>query len=163
MGGRRHRVLTIVATLALSAFAAPRAVAQGGKHASAASASPSSASAASVRIVKPKARTVSGGGCRILGEHSLSGSWGPSELPTLAFVIGPASAMADQMHASKAAFTGPGKYKDVIVAVYLGKTALEDSYMGLGTITVNPDRRTGSFALNDGSASGTWDCGVAVH
>ncbi len=26
---------------------------------------------------------------------------------------------------------------------------------------VNPDGRSGSFALNDGTASGTWDCGTS--
>jgi len=46
-------------------------------------------------------------------------------------------------------------------SVYLGKTALEDSYMGLGTVIVNADGRTGAFALNDGSASGRFDCGTA--
>jgi len=67
------------------------------------------------------------------------------------------------MHASKAAYTGPGKYRNVIVMVYLGKTALEDTYGGLGTVTVNADSRTGSFVLNDGSAAGTWDCGQSAR
>jgi hypothetical protein len=65
------------------------------------------------------------------------------------------------MLASKEPFTGPGRYKDEIIAVYLGKTALDDSYAGLGTVVVNPDGRSGSFALNDGKSSGTWDCGTS--
>jgi hypothetical protein len=113
----------------------------------------------SVTIEKPKARTVASGGCRVLSDGTFSGTWGPSALPTLAFTIGPGSTMADQMHANKAKYTGPGRYPNEIVAVYLGKTALEDSYMGLGTIVIAADGHSGTFALNDGSASGHFDCG----
>lgn len=67
--------------------------------------------------------------------------------------------MADMMHANKGKYTGPGKYPNVVIAVYLGKTALEDTYAGLGTVTLNADGQTGSFALNTGSASGHFDCG----
>jgi hypothetical protein len=114
----------------------------------------------SVTIEKPKPRTVTGGSCRILSDGTLSGNWGPSTMPTLAFTIGPGATMADQMHANKAKFTGPGKYANEIVAVYLGKTALEDSYGGLGTIVIAADGRTGTFALNSGMASGHFDCGA---
>jgi hypothetical protein len=110
-------------------------------------------------IVKPKSRTVSGGICRLRDDGTLGGTWGPSALPVLAFTIGPGSAMADQMHANKAKYTGPGRYVDVIIAVYLGATATADSYGGLGTVVVNPDGRSGTFTLNDGTASGTWSCG----
>jgi hypothetical protein len=113
-----------------------------------------------VTIDKPRSRTVTGGVCRILSDGTFSGNWGPSSLPTLAFTIGPGSTMADQMHANKAKFTGPGKYPNEILAVYLGKTALEDSYMGLGTIIINADDHTGTFTLNDGSAAGHFDCGL---
>ena len=68
--------------------------------------------------------------------------------------------MADALHANKANFTGPGTYKNEIIAVYLGKTALEDSYMGLGTVVMNVDKHSGTFVMNDKSASGRFDCGV---
>lgn len=93
---------------------------------------------------------------------TFSAHWGPDSLPPLAFVIGPGSAMADAMHASKAPFKGAGAYRDVIITLYLGKTALEDSYGGLGTVTVNADRRSGRFALNDGKARGSWSCPAVV-
>jgi hypothetical protein len=115
---------------------------------------------ASAKITRPKSRTASNGRCLNDGKGTLGGVFGPSALPPLAFTIGPGSAMADQMHASKAPFTGPGRYRNVIVMVYLGKTALDDTYGGLGTVTVNADGRTGSFVLNDGTAAGTWDCGT---
>jgi hypothetical protein len=117
------------------------------------------ASEPTVTIEKPKSRTATGGACRIVSNGTLSGVWGPSSLPTLAFTIGPASAMADMMHANKGKYTGPGKYPNVIIAVYLGKTALEDTYAGLGTVTLNADGHTGSFALNNSSSSGHFDCG----
>jgi hypothetical protein len=112
-------------------------------------------------IEKPKSRTVSGGFCRILSNRTFSGNFGPSSsLPTLALTIGPGSTMADALHANKANFTGPGTYKNEIIAVYLGKTALEDSYMGLGTVVINADKHSGTFTLNDKSASGHFDCGT---
>ncbi len=117
------------------------------------------ASDPTVTIEKPKARTTTGGTCRIVSDGTLSGVWGPSSLPTLAFTIGPGSAMADAMHANKGRYSGPGKYPNVIIAVYLGKTALDDTYAGLGTVVLNADGHTGSFALNNGSASGHFDCG----
>jgi hypothetical protein len=113
-----------------------------------------------VTIEKPKPLTVTGGLCRILSNDTFSGNWGPSPLPTLALTIGPGSAMADAMHANKATFTGPGRYENEIIAVYLGKTALEDSYGGLGTVTIAADGHTGTFTLNDGKAAGRFDCGA---
>src|SRR5215471_4380859 len=110
-------------------------------------------------IEKPRPRTVTTGSCRILNDGTFSGSWGPADLPTLAFTIGPGAAMADQMHANKAKFAGPGKYQNEILAIYLGKTALEDSYGGLGTIVVNADGHSGTFTTNDSKASGRFDCG----
>lgn len=112
-------------------------------------------------IEKPKSRTVTGGYCRVLSNETFSGSFGPDRsLPTLALTIGPASTMTDQLHANKAKFTGPGTYKNEIIAVYLGKTALENSYLGLGTVIVNADKRSGTFSLNDKSAAGHFDCGA---
>ena len=116
---------------------------------------------ATVTIEKPKPRSVTGGGCRILSDGTFSGTWGPAALPTLAFTIGPGATMADQMHANKAKFTGPGRYANEIIAVYLGKTALEDSYMGLGTVFISANGHSGTFLLNDGKASGRFDCGAA--
>lgn len=98
----------------------------------------------------------------MLSDNStFSGTWGPSALPTLALTIGPGSAMADAMHANKAKYVGPGRYTNEIIAVYLGKTALEDSYGGLGTVVIGPDGHSGTFELNDHKASGHFDCGAA--
>ncbi len=93
-------------------------------------------------------------------DGTFGGVFGPDALPPLAFTIGPGSVMADQMHASKTPYTGPGRYANVIVMLYLGKTATQDLYGGLGTITVAADEKSGTFTLNDGTGSGHWDCGV---
>src|SRR5258708_23939054 len=113
-------------------------------------------------IQKPKAQTVTGGICRITDDGSTLGvNIGPSStLPTLALTVGPRAGMADEMHANKAKFAGPGKYTNELMALYLGKTALEDSYLGLGTVTIAADGKSGAFALNDGKAAGTFDCGA---
>lgn len=145
-----RRLVSVAGAIALGLVAIPDARAQ-------------ATAPASAKIVKPRTRIVNGGRCLNDRHGTLGGVFGPSALPPLAFTIGPRSAMADQMHASKAPYTGPGKYRNVIVMVYLGKTALEDTYGGLGTVTVNADNRTGSFVLNDGSAAGTWDCGQSVR
>ena len=113
------------------------------------------------RIQKPKPVTVTGGRCQVKADGTLGVNIGPNAaMPTLALTIGPGAFMADQLHANKAKFTGPGKYVNEIIAVYLGKTALEDSYTGLGTVTVATDNKSGTFALNDGKLAGTFDCGA---
>jgi hypothetical protein len=124
--------------------------------------SPLAGAQAKATIEKPKTLAVTGGRCLLKADGTLGVNIGPNApMPTLAFTIGPGTFMADQMHANKAKFAGPGKYANEIVAVYLGKTALEDSYMGLGTVNVAGDGKSGTFALNDGKAAGTFDCGAA--
>jgi hypothetical protein len=113
-------------------------------------------------IQKPKALTVTGGGCLMKADGTLGVNIGPNAaMPALALTIGPGAFMAEQLHANKAKFTGAGKYVNEIIALYLGKTALEDSYIGLGTVTVAADNKSGTFVLNDGKAAGTFDCGAA--
>lgn len=146
--GGRQLVLAGAAALA-TLVASPSLRAQG-----------ADASTAAVTIEKPaaKARTVTGGSCRILSSGTFMAAWGPTKLPTLSFTIGPHAAMSDEMHASKTPFTGPGRYANVIIAAYLGATALVDSYGGLGTVVFNANGRSGTFVTNDGKASGRFDC-----
>jgi hypothetical protein len=115
---------------------------------------------ASVTIERPKARTVDGGSCRILSDGTFSATFPPDALPTLGFTIGPKATMAAEMHASLAPFKGPGTYKDEILAVYLGKTVSDESYGGLGAVTINPDGHSGTFTTKDGKAAGHFDCGA---
>ena len=145
MGG--HAAAVLFASLLGTCVVSARATAQG-------------ASAVSATVDKPKSRTVTTGFCRILSDGTFTANWGRSDLPMLAFTIGPKATMAKEMHASLAPFAGPGRYPDEIIAVYLGNTALVDSYGGLGTITINSDGHTGTFATNDGKATGHFDCGT---
>jgi hypothetical protein len=144
------RITWVIGAALVAAVGATRSSAQSGP-------------AGGAKVERPKVRSVATAHCVNFHEGSLGGVFGRTELPLLAFTIGPKSAMADQMHASKAKFSGPGTYRNVVVMVYLGKTALEESYGGLGTITVNSDWRTGSFTLNNGTSNGTWDCGTVVR
>jgi hypothetical protein len=125
-----------------------------------ASAAAQSAAKVNATIEKPKPRSATNGFCRILSDGTLTASWGRSDLPMLGFTIGPKAAMATEMHASTAPFAGPGRYPNEIIAVYLGSTALVDSYGGLGTVTFNADGHSGTFKLNDGKAAGRFDCGA---
>lgn len=113
-------------------------------------------------LQKPRPLTVTGGVCRLTADGSTLGvNIGPNaSLPTLALTVGPRAAMAEQLHANTAKFGGAGKYSNEIIAVYLGKTALVDSYLGLGTVTIGADGKSGSFVLNDSKAAGTFDCGA---
>ena len=128
----------------------------------AAAVAPLAAATPTATIQKPKPQTVTGGICRLTDDGSTLGvNIGPNAtMPALALTIGPRSAMAEALHANMAKFAGPGKYDNEIVALYLGKTALEDSYMGLGTVTIAADGKSGTFALNDGKAAGSFDCGA---
>ena len=115
-------------------------------------------------IQRPRALTASGGACRVSADGAILGvNIGPNPaMPTLALTVGP-SPMADAMRANKAKYTGPGTYTNEIVALYLGKTALDDSHIGLGTVVVNPDGKSGTFELNDHTGAGTFDCGARPH
>jgi hypothetical protein len=114
-----------------------------------------------VTIQKPRPVSATGGVCRIGADSTLGVNIGPdAAMPMLALTIGPGAFMADQLHANKTRFTGPGKYENALIAVYLGKTALEDSHIGLGTITVAADGKSGTFTMNDGKTAGSFDCGA---
>jgi hypothetical protein len=109
-------------------------------------------------IQKPKALTVTGGRCQMKADGTLDVNIGPNAaMPTRAFTIGPGAFMADQMHADKAKFTGLGKNANELIALYLAKTALQDSCMGLETVTVAHDNKSG---MNGGKGEVTFDCGA---
>ena len=113
-------------------------------------------------IQKPKAMTVTGGQCRIAADATLGVNVGPNaSMPVVALTVGPGAFMAKEMHANLAKFAGPGKYENEILALYLGKTATEDAVIGLATVVVNADGKSGTFTMNDDRASGTFDCGTA--
>jgi hypothetical protein len=107
---------------------------------------------------KPTKQVVSGGMCRSDGKGTFGATF-PStpdaKKPYLAFSIGPATFMAKESGASTAPFHGPGTYSDVLTTGNAGAL-----FSGLATITVGPDGRSGTFALKDGGASGSWDCCV---
>lgn len=110
---------------------------------------------ASAKMVKPVAMTIDSGSCESDGEGSVGANFASS----LAFNIGPKTGGASIMKMNTAPYKGPGTYTEVIVSGYPSKG---HAFVGLGTVVVNSDRRTGTFATDDGKASGTWDCGAAL-
>ena len=119
----------------------------------------------SIRYAAPEAkpaetRTVDTGFCRVLSDGTVSGVRGPSNLPTLAFTIGPGAALAKEMQANQTTTRAPGGYENEIRAIYLSKTALEGGYGGLDAVVMSPDGHSGTFITNDRKASGRFDCGA---
>ncbi len=108
---------------------------------------------ASAKLDKPVALTVATGSCESDGKGSVGANFGNA----LAFNIGPATVGMPDM--SKAPYKGPGTYRKVIVSGYPDKKTV---FAGLGTVVVNADRQTGTFATDDGKASGSWNCGAPL-
>lgn len=108
----------------------------------------------SAKLDKPIALAVTGGSCESDGKGDVGANFGNA----LAFNIGPATVGMPDM--SKAPYKGPGTYRKVIISGYPDKKTV---FVGLGTVTVNADRQTGTFATDDGQASGSWDCGAPLQ
>ena len=109
---------------------------------------------AGAKLDKPVALNVSGGACESDGKGSVGANFGNA----LTFNIGPATVGVPDMN--RAPFLGPGTYRHVMITGYPAKGTV---FAGLGTITVNGDRRSGTFATDDGAASGSWDCGAPLR
>lgn len=73
--------------------------------------------------------------------------------PSLIFALGPSPAVANQSRSP--AYSGPGQYPHIAVT---GDAPTSHHFTGLATIVVNADDQSGTFALDDGSATGTWRC-----
>lgn len=113
------------------------------------------ATKAGAKLVKPVAKTIDDGTCESDGQ----GTIGANFENAVAFNIGPQTGGASVMKMNTAPYKGPGTYTRVIISGYPEKG---HSFLGLGTVVVNADRRTGTFATDDGKASGTWDCGEVL-
>jgi len=74
----------------------------------------------------------------------------------LAFTLGPLRDSLSPGQENNKPYDGAGAYPNIGIML---KAPQGKPMVGFGTITVNPDLQSGSFAFNDGSASGTWDCG----
>ena len=93
-------------------------------------------------IQKPKPMTVTGGPCRIEDDGTLGVNVGPNAAMPGAF-------RAKKMHANLAKFAGPGKNQNELMALSLGKTALEDASMGLGAVVVNAGATLAAAAITN--------------
>jgi hypothetical protein len=122
--------------------------------------SATTAMAGGARIEKPFQQQLSGAECYSGGGGKYAGNVGfgfPSRSNRiLAFTIGPLSDRLSPGQENNRPYDGAGTYPNVGIAL---QSPNGKSVAGFGTITVNPDLQSGSFAFNDGSATGTWDCG----
>jgi len=100
------------------------------------------------KVDKPVSLNISGARC-----ESGDGEVGANFANVVSFVISPRMVSPDSR------FTGPGSYHALIV-VHPAKRVSVD---GLGTVIVNPDRKSGTFKLDDGRASGSWDCDTPLQ
>lgn len=114
---------------------------------------------AGARIDKPFKRQVDGAQC-YAGAGKYAGVVGfgfPDRASrALAFTIGPLKDALSPGQENNKPYSGPGEYKNIGIA---GKAEDGKTFVGFGTVAVNPDEQSGTFKLDNGSASGTWDCG----
>ena len=117
------------------------------------------AMAGGVHIEKPFQQQLAGAECYSGGGNS-AGNVGfgfPSRSNrVLAFTIGPLRDSLSPGQENNKPYEGAGAYPNIGIVL---KSPQGKPLAGFGTITVNPDRQSGSFSFKDGSASGTWDCG----
>lgn len=123
--------------------------------ASSSGAAEASGAVGSAKIEKPVELSVPVGGCESDGEGTIGANFNNK----LAFNIGPKTGGADMLGMSKAPYKGAGTYTKAMIT---GFVDAKNSFGGLGMIVFNADRRTGTFATDDGKASGTFDCGEAL-
>jgi hypothetical protein len=121
-----------------------------------------------VTFDRPVSGRISGAQCDASTDPNMPGVVGfgfPTRDVTtaaLAFSIGPIPGAAGAaIGADKnPPYTGPGTYSNIGMG---GKTPDGRPIAGVGTVVVNSDEQTGTFALSDNSASGTWDCGRKIQ
>jgi hypothetical protein len=111
------------------------------------------------QIAKPFQQQLTGAEC-YSGAGSSAGNVGfgfPSRSNrVLAFTIGSLRDGLSPGQEKNKAYDGAGSYPNVGIAL---KSPQGKIFAGFGTIIVNPDLQSGSFAFDDGSAAGTWNCG----
>jgi hypothetical protein len=79
---------------------------------------------------------------------------------SLAFTIGPLTDGLSPTQEKNQPYHGPGKYTHIGLS---GKSKDgKKTFFGFGTVIVNKDGRTGTFKLDGGKASGSWDCGQKI-
>jgi hypothetical protein len=150
------------------AQAAPTVVAAASAGVATAAASPASTGGpGGVTFDRPTTGRISGAQCDASTDPNQPGVVGfgfPTRDVTtaaLAFSIGPipGAAGAATGASQNPPYTGAGTYSNIGMG---GKTPDGRPIAGVGTVVVNADEQTGTWALSDNSASGTWDCGRKI-
>jgi hypothetical protein len=114
------------------------------------------------RVDKPFKRQVTGAQCYQCyggaGKYAGLVAFGFPDRSTraLAFTIGPLKDALSPGQENNKPYSGPGDYSNIGIS---GKSQDGKTFVGFGTVTVSADEQTGTFKLDNGTASGTWDCG----
>src|SRR5579884_169324 len=118
------------------------------------------------RIDKPFQAQITSAQCTYLpsARPGFAGFLFPADAPnpasaTLGFTLGP-NPDAGQDAASNPPYTGAGRYTHILLAA--SSADGKQSFSGMGTVVVNADKQSGTFATDDGSASGSFDCGRPI-
>jgi hypothetical protein len=125
-----------------------------------------SAGKGGARIDKPFQAQITGAQCvYVPSSHpGFAGFLFPPDAPnptsaTLGFTLGP-NPQVGQDAAHNPPYTGPGHYAHIILA---GSTPDgKQSFGDFGTVIINADKQTGTFVTDDGTASGSFDCGFPL-
>ncbi len=120
-------------------------------------------SQAGARIEAPFKREIAGAQC-YSGSGKYAGDVGfvfpDRSTRALAFTIGPLRDGYSPGQDRNKPYSGPGRYTNIGIS---GKAESGKTSAGFGVVTVNADEQTGTFRLNDGSASGSWNCGSKLN
>ncbi|HEU5349426.1 MAG TPA: hypothetical protein VFU63_12520 [Ktedonobacterales bacterium] len=132
--------------------------------AAATSASNASGGVGGAHITKPFDHKVTGAQCYAgTGDNKGKAAFGFPDrdltAAALAFTLGPLTDGSSPGQEHNAPYTGAGHYDNIGIVV---RPESGSPIIGFGVVTVNSDLQSGSFAMNNGSAAGTWDCGTPV-
>lgn len=127
-------------------------------------ASASAADIGGAKIAKPFAEKIEGGECFTSKLPKYAGlvafGFPNRAVRSLAFTIGPLTDGYSPTQEKNRPYSGSGKYTHIGIS---GKSKDgQKTFVGFGTIVVNKDGHSGTFALDGAKASGSWDCGRKI-
>jgi hypothetical protein len=114
-------------------------------------------------IDKPVAMRLIGARCSDDGKGSIAAFFGPSpgaDAEKLGFNIGP---ILNVNLPHSRPYAGPGIYTGAQIAGIPVPHDYKTMFTDQGTVVVNADRQSGTFATDDGKAAGKWDCGTPLR
>lgn len=116
---------------------------------------------AGAQITAPFTATITGGTCGVQGGENKGVANFVFGHDNLTFTLGPDPTGLDDSAANNKAFHGPDTYPNITITAMNPADSTQSAF-DLGTVTVNADGQTGSFAIPDKGYAGTFDCGAVL-